>query len=77
MSRKQSCGCEIDSPMSGTVCLNHDIIYCPLHATAPEMLDALRDLVVHAENGREKDVMRDASVVRARAVIKKVDGTQG
>jgi len=50
MSRKQPCGCEIDSPMNGTVCLDHDIVYCPLHEAAPDMLVGLEDATAFLKN---------------------------
>ena len=67
MSRKQPCGCEIDSAMSGTVCLDHDIVYCPLHDSAPEMLEMLKRvrsaLLGHGVYGWSNDI--DAIITKA------------
>ena len=72
MSRKQPCGCEVDSAMSGTVCLDHNIIYCPLHAAAPEMLKTLRDHMVYFG---EMGMME--STKTCRALIAKAKGSNG
>jgi hypothetical protein len=91
MSRKQPCGCEIDSAMSGTVCLDHNIIYCPTHAAAPEMLEALRPLAALASFYRDVDgegpcfvqfnkgtvKLTGADVHRAARILAKAEGRNG
>lgn len=46
------------------------IVYCPLHAAAPEMLAALRDLVARFPEGQYEGAF--SKVVRA--VIRKAEG---
>jgi len=41
---------------------------------APELLEALEGLVIHAENSRDDDPMRDKWIDRARVAIAKAKG---
>ena len=47
---------------------------CTKQGAALELLEALEGLVIHAENSREDDPMRDKWIDRARAAIAKAKG---
>lgn len=42
------CGCALTSVLNGTVCMSHQVVYCPVHRAAPEMLEALKPLAALA-----------------------------
>jgi hypothetical protein len=68
-AKRLPCGCEIVGVLNGTVCVDHILELCPLHAAAPEMLEALKDARVHLEygpGGGFKSVLDD--------IIAKVEG---
>ncbi len=61
------CGCEVVGDRAE---LDHSIEYCPTHAEAPNLLEALERVVELAENKIESDFVRlDAAAGVARTAI--------
>jgi len=53
--------------MNGTVCLQHWIKYCPTHAAAPEMLEALKGIAPYCKAKYGMDEKRVDAVEAAIA----------
>ena len=65
---KGECGCKV---VSGFLCGN-TIEYCPLHKSAPELYEALKDILPVIQAIRGADAMDRASTKVVTEVIKKV-----
>ena len=71
----QTCGCKVD----GTGTLQHPLhtIRCPLHAAAPEMLEALQTITQAVDDTAVDGISRFACIARtAHAAIAKAKGDE-
>lgn len=78
------CGCVVDIRDDGRL-IPLTIVYCPLHAAAPELLEALEQLVRNNEEwnsavtsviGRNPKMGSDLYLNQARKVILKAKGAR-
>jgi hypothetical protein len=73
IAKRLPCGCEIVGVLNGTVCLDHIFAPCPLHAAAPEMLEACKRALDALGEDRTPTDRREAERF-IHEIVKKAEG---